>query len=303
MAAVLLRPHDLDAAHDAPAGLVLVEQERGDALALVVGGARREDEMRGAVGAGDEPLAAVDFPCVAVLLGIGLDHARIGAAAGRGLGHGEGRADLALDDRLQPLLLLRRRAELLQHVHVAVVGRHAVERERPEQRARRLLVHHRPGDDRQVHAAVFLGRLRRPQAGLLRLLAHRLEPLLGDVLVLGEILRVGFERQHVLLDEGAHAHAQVLDLGRQGEVHAVACCCNEWGLAGAYCHLRASAGRGIAGANGAVRLARTPVPNQRTALALQYDKRLAAVQDRSANTSSASSNVLPGASSQFPSLR
>ena len=37
----------------------------------------------------------------------------------------------------------------------------------------------------------------------LRLLAHRLEPLVRDVLVLGEILRVAFERQHVLLDEGA----------------------------------------------------------------------------------------------------
>src|ERR1700675_3281701 len=49
MAAVLLRPHDLDAADDAPAGLVLVKQKRGDALALIVGGARRQDKMRGAV--------------------------------------------------------------------------------------------------------------------------------------------------------------------------------------------------------------------------------------------------------------
>src|SRR4029077_4103371 len=101
MTAVLLRAHDLDAAQDAPAGLVLVKQERGDALPLIVGGARREDEMRGAIGAGDEPFAAVDFPGVAVLLGIGHPHARIGTAAGRRLGHGERRAHLALDDGLE----------------------------------------------------------------------------------------------------------------------------------------------------------------------------------------------------------
>ena len=37
MAAVLLRPHDRNAPHDAPARLVAVEQERGEALARVVG--------------------------------------------------------------------------------------------------------------------------------------------------------------------------------------------------------------------------------------------------------------------------
>ena len=41
-----------------------------------------------------------------------------------------------------------------------------------------------------------------------------------NVLVLGEILRIGLERQHVLLDEGAGAQAQILDLGRKGEIHA-----------------------------------------------------------------------------------
>ena len=45
------------------------------------------------------------------------------------------------------------------------------------------------------------------------------EPRVRDVLVLGEIHRIGFERQHVLLDEGAGAHAKVFDLGRQREVH------------------------------------------------------------------------------------
>ena len=43
-----------------------------------------------------------------------------------------------------------------------------------------------------------------------------------DVLVLGEIHRVGFERQHVLLDEGAGADAKVFDFGREREVHEIA---------------------------------------------------------------------------------
>src|SRR5947209_822302 len=184
----------------------------------IVGCTGDEDEMRGGAGTGDEPLAAEDAPFVAVALGARLDHAGVGTAARRGLGHGERRGDLAVDDRAEPALLLRRRAGEGEQVHVAVVGRHAVEGERPEQRARRLLVHHRPGDDRQRHAAELLRRLRRPQSGLARLLAHRREPLGGNVLVLGEILLVALERQHVLVDEGAHAHAQVLDLGRQGEV-------------------------------------------------------------------------------------
>ena len=51
-----------------------------------------------------------------------------------------------------------------EQVHVAVVGRLAVERHRTEDRAVGLLVHRRPADDRQRHAAVVLRRLRRPQA-------------------------------------------------------------------------------------------------------------------------------------------
>ncbi len=190
MAAMLLGAENADAANDPPARLVAMVEERGQAAARIVGGARNEDVVRGAVGSGDEPLAAMDDPFATTALGAGADHAGIGAAAGRRLGHGEGRAHLALDDRAQPALLLGRRAGARQQVHVAVVGRHAVERERPEQRARRLFVHRRPGDDRQRHAAELLGRLRRPQASGLRLRPHRFEPLAGNVLVLGEILRV-----------------------------------------------------------------------------------------------------------------
>src|SRR5450759_1856062 len=135
------------------------------------------------------------------------------------LGHGEGRAHLAVDDGLEPSVLLRGRAGARQQIHVAVVGRHAMDRERTEDRARRLLVDRRPGNDWQPHAAVFLGRLRRPQAGFFGFLAHGLKPRRGDVLVVGEIGRIGFKRQHVLLNKCAHAQADGLDLGRKREVH------------------------------------------------------------------------------------
>ncbi len=75
MPAMLLRPHDRDAADDVPAGAVAVEQEGGEALARIVGRPRHEDEVCGILGAGDEPLAAGDDVGVSPPLGAGLDHA------------------------------------------------------------------------------------------------------------------------------------------------------------------------------------------------------------------------------------
>ena len=66
MAAVLFGTHDRNAPHDAPAGLVAVEQERGQALARIVAGLRDQDEVLRDLRAGDEPLAAVNDPAVAV---------------------------------------------------------------------------------------------------------------------------------------------------------------------------------------------------------------------------------------------
>ena len=175
--------------------------------------------MRGAVGAGDEPFAAAHDVAVVALLRARQHHAGIGAGAGRRLGHHEGRAHLALDDGAEEFLLLLGRADLAEQVHVAVVGRHAIDGERAEDRARGFLVERRPGDDGKRHAAEFLGRLRRPQAGRFRLLAHGLKTGVRDVLVVGEIFRIGLQRQHVLGDEAARAQAQVFDFGGEGEVH------------------------------------------------------------------------------------
>ena len=189
VAAMLLRPHDRDAAQDAPAGLVAVEEERGEPAARIVRGAREQNEMVGDARAGDEPLVAVDHPGVALLLRAGADHAGIGAAAGRGLGHGEGGAHLAVDDGSQPFVLLRTVSHQREQIHIAVVGRGAVERERPEDRTIRFLVHRGPADDRQRHPAIGLRRLRRPQPLRPGLGLHATQHVEADVLVLVVIAR------------------------------------------------------------------------------------------------------------------
>ena len=96
--------------------------------------------------AGDEPLAAVDPPAAAILR-----RARCDSAAGSEPAPGAGSV-IAKHDRISPaasgrryaLLLLGRR-DRLQQVHVALVGRGEVERQRSEQRVAGLLEDDAPG--------------------------------------------------------------------------------------------------------------------------------------------------------------
>ena len=94
-------------------GIALAHQD--DDLAARIAHARRP------------PLAAVDDVVVAVALDAALDVARVGRGHRR-LGHGEARADLAVEQRLQPLLLVLLGAVAGEHLHVAGVGRRAVDR-------------------------------------------------------------------------------------------------------------------------------------------------------------------------------
>src|SRR5205814_2339356 len=145
--------------------------------------------------------------------------AGIGPAAGRWLGHGEGRTHLAFNDGPQPALLLPLAADQREQVHVAVVGRRAVEAHGAEDRVVRLLVHRGPGNDRQPHAAPLLRRLRRPQARRFRLRAHGFEQIEPDVLVVVIIAAIGFERQHMFRHKRARALADVFEFGGEGEIH------------------------------------------------------------------------------------
>ena len=100
--------HVLELDHPVAAGEAAVERVHGthdaDALAVHVGEehrrravlhARHDDRVGGALGAGDEPLRAVDDVVVAVAHGARLQHRRVGAGAGRRLGHREARARAA----------------------------------------------------------------------------------------------------------------------------------------------------------------------------------------------------------------
>ena len=220
VSAVLLRPHDGNAAQDAPARLVTVIEEGGEATPRVLRRARHQDEVIGDAGPGDEPLVAVNDPAIAFLLRVGADHAGIGAAPRRGLSHGERGAHPALDDGLEPFVLLRWRSHPGEQVHIAVVGRRAIEGKRTEDRAIGLLVHRGPGHDRQPHAAVLFRRLRRPQAFGLGFGLHGAQHVEADVLVIVITVVIRFERQHMLLYEAARAHTDVLDFGGEGKVHA-----------------------------------------------------------------------------------
>ena len=75
---------------------------------------------------GDEPLMAIQNPFVTVTADIELDIGRI-TGGNLWLGHGVGGADLSGQQRCQPIGLLRVRAKLHQHFHIAGVWRIAVE--------------------------------------------------------------------------------------------------------------------------------------------------------------------------------
>jgi hypothetical protein len=94
---------------------------------LGVGLAHEDGDLAARVaGAGAPPFAAVDHIVVAVSHDFGLNVGGVGRSH-FGLGHGEARANLAGQQRLEPAVLLLGRAVLRQHFHVARVGRRAIE--------------------------------------------------------------------------------------------------------------------------------------------------------------------------------
>ena len=142
-------------------------------------------------GAGDVVLLAVDQPLVAV------EHGRAGDVLGVrrrhvGLGHRVGGADLAGEQRLEPLLLLLLRADPLEHLHVAGVRRAAVQALRRQRVLAELLGDVGVVEVRQPLAGLGVGEEEVPQpVGLgLRLDAvEQLELALAVAPVLGAALR------------------------------------------------------------------------------------------------------------------
>src|SRR5262249_9267962 len=80
--------------------------------------------------------------------------------------------------------------------------------------------------------AEFFRRLRRPQSGFARFVLNRRESRERNIFMLGKVLRIGLERQHILLDKGAGALPQILDIRRKRKIHLTSpsISCASWQL-------------------------------------------------------------------------
>jgi len=74
MPAMLLRPHDGYPPDDPPAGLILVEHERGQPRTRIIRRPGDDDKMCSLLRTGDEPLPAMKHIAIADLLRRGPDH-------------------------------------------------------------------------------------------------------------------------------------------------------------------------------------------------------------------------------------
>ena len=169
------------------------------------------------------PLATVEHVVVPVALDLQLHVGCVGRRHLR-LRHRVRRANLARQQRLQPALLLRRRAELRQHFHIAPVRRRAVERlERP----RRPAHHLRQRRELQIRQTRAPGRVLRRQEpipdprlarlGLQLLHQRRLHPMV--VLILREAVILRLIRIDVLVHEAFQLRLQLQHFRGVIEVH------------------------------------------------------------------------------------
>ena len=166
---------------------------------------------------GGEPLVPVDHPLVAVPHRRRRQQRRI--RSGRvGLGHGERRPQLPVQQRLQPPLALRLVTRGLdahrQQLRVPRIGRVVAEHHRRQRRLAQDLVHQAQPHLPEPHAAQRRRQVRRPQPLGLDLLLQR--PHGHPHLVVGEIQ--GLEREHLLAHEAAHPLQLLLELGLGREI-------------------------------------------------------------------------------------
>src|SRR3990172_1717867 len=172
--------HRLHVADDLPALGWGVDEEGGVAglWRVCIGvSAGYDDGEAGAVGAGGEPLVAVEHPLVAVLDGRGLDQGGVGAGDLR-LGHREAGAAEAIGQGAEVLLLLLGGAPVEERVHVTLVRGLGVDHEGANSGAAGLRGHERHRHGAEAHAAPLRRQVGVPQplrARLLTELDYRLD--------------------------------------------------------------------------------------------------------------------------------
>ncbi len=131
-------------------------QEHGGSSGVtgVAGRPGHHDQEAGAFGAGDEPLVTVELPPPGYPRRARSQRARVGAGAGRRLGHRERRPHVAGDQRTEEALSLRLGRDVGEQVDVALIGRGDVERERSEQGVPSGLEDWSPVDHAEAESAV-----------------------------------------------------------------------------------------------------------------------------------------------------
>ena len=166
--------HGGHVAEDLHAGCVGWDDEHGGAL----GGSRigigdgHDDQEVGDGAVGGEPLQAVDHPLIAAPHGAGAQLGGVGT--GRvGLGHGEGAAQIAGEQRVQPAILLLGGAGHGEDLGVAGVGGGVAEGEWGDGRGAEDLVHQTELDLAHALTAELGRQVRGPQAACLDLLLQR----------------------------------------------------------------------------------------------------------------------------------
>ena len=179
-----------------------------------------DDPERSAVGARRKPLVAVDHPVVAVAHGPRTERRRV-RARHLGLGHREEGADAAADQRVEPAVLLLVRAEHVQDLRVARVGRLAAEDQLPPDGETDLFVQIRVVEEPGAGAARLGRHVRRPETELPHLVTESRDEGVRFVVFLVEQVLV---RKHALVHERAHLCKPRggRGEGRSGHCHSIA---------------------------------------------------------------------------------
>ena len=162
----------------------------------------------GALGTGGPPFMTVDHPLVALPTGPRLYHQRVGAGAGRRLGHEKGGVHVAFGQWAQVAFLLRFRAQEVEKVHVAFVRGSAVEDQRAKQATPGCLKDGNHLFYVEAQSTILRRQLRAVDPGCFGPGPQRLQTLLREFTI-GAQLALG--RNHNVLDEVEYFPGEGLD--------------------------------------------------------------------------------------------
>src|SRR5690606_28727851 len=221
----VVHAHGLEHAHGFYAGGIFRHEHHrvlGVAVGVGVGETHEDDDFAVRVAdAGAPPFAAVEHDFVALDFGGGFHVGGVGGRHAR-FGHAEGGADLAGEQWGEPLLFLFFAAVVVEHFHVAGVGRVAVEDFRGDGGLAGDFGNGGVVGNGQAGAEFFVRQEHVPEA----LFAGFRLQLLDDrqyhpaVVEAVQFAVVGhFARDDLVLHEALDAGQVVLGLGRRGKVH------------------------------------------------------------------------------------